>query len=512
MKRRSTKLVCSIIALTGVIVSASRANAIDREQVMARGKAFAYHPWTCTTANLTATCDAGYQSVYSPGDYMGLPYDWGGYKTLFEFDQEILQGSGAGSYSSDGVLACTSGLDCSGYVSKCWDAGHWSTSTIDSVSYTIPQASLLPGDALNEAGYHVVLFSHLLGTGEPIYYEAAGYNTHINTTGGWSWVSGYVPIRYDDITGTTVGNPVGTTTNPIVIGSFPYSDARDTTQSSSDVIDGCGAAPGTNESGPEYIYQVTFTQPGQLTVAVSDDVNTDIDVHLFTSLNTSDCIARNDSSFTQAVDCGTYYIVADTYVGSAEYAGPYQLTVDFVPSGQPCGSGPPTYDFNGELGDPCAYPGHEDLPFCNENLGSEICIYSGNPPGSFCSKSCTGVADCGAFPGGCCEDIGSNEYYCLQAAYCTNPPDPDAGVPGSDSGVTPSDSGVVLSDGMVVYPDGSIGPNPDGGLQSDASVPPGPNDDSGCSCRSSGSSGDSSGGALLWLVLLGFLAARRRRR
>jgi len=503
MKRLSR--ISFIVLATAVICGGviRPAGAISRDEVMLRAKAYAHHPWTCTTANLTASCDAGYQSVYVPGDYMGLPYDWGGYMTLFQFDQQMAQGNGAGSYPSDGILTCTSGVDCSGYVSKCWDAGHTTTDSMDTISSQIAQSSLLPGDALNMPSYHVVLFSHLLGTGEPIYYEAVGYNTHINTSGGWSYLAGYDPIRYDSVTGTTVGNPVGTPENPIVIGSFPYSDSRDTTQSMSDVLDGCGQAPSTSEAGPEYIYEVTFTQPGQLTVAVSDDVGVDIDVHLYTSMNTSDCVARHDSSFTQAVDCGTYYIVADTYVGSSAYPGPYQLTVDFTPTGGGCGAGPPTYDFEGQLGDACGYSGNPNLPFCNENFGAEICIYSTNPPTSFCSKSCAGNGDCAAFSGGCCADIGNNEFYCLEAAFCDSPTS-DAGVP--DGGLVLSDSGVVGPDGSVPWPDGG-GPQTDGGtLWPDGGQPP-VSDDSGCNCRST----STRGGPLLGLLLILFLAFRRRR-
>lgn len=489
------------LALLYSTVLTPRAGAISRDEVMVRGKAFAYHPWTCTAANLTASCDGAYQSFLVPGDYLGLPYDWGGYMTKFQFDQQIAQGYGAGSWSSDGILSCTAGLDCSGYVSKCWDAGHTTTSGMDTISSQIAQASLLPGDALNMSGYHVILFSHLLGTGEPLLYEAVGYNVHINVAGGWSYVSGYDPIRYDSITGTTVGNPQGTPDNPIVIGSFPYSDSRDTTQSMSDVLDGCGLAASTSEAGPEYIYEVTFTQPGQLTVSVSDDVNVDIDVHLYTSMNTSDCVARHDSSFTYGVDCGTYYIVADTYVGAQAYPGAYQLTVDFTPSGT-CGAGPPTYDFTGELGDACQYSGNPNLPPCNENLGSEICIYSTNPPTSFCSKSCASAADCGDFPGGCCEDIGNNEFYCLTSGFCTNPTDPDAGVP--DGGLVTSDSGVTNPDGSTPWPDGSQ-PWPDGTVGSDGGQPPS-SDDSGCHCRSTN---PGSTPLLILLLMLGLALGRR---
>src|SRR5690606_3186876 len=124
-------------ALLVTALLAPPARAITREQTIVRAKAFAFHPWTATSANLTASCKASYHSVYLPGDYMGLPYDWGGYMTLFDFDQQIAQGYGAGSYPEDGILSCTAGLDCSGFVSKCWDAGHWTTSTVHQTSSTL---------------------------------------------------------------------------------------------------------------------------------------------------------------------------------------------------------------------------------------------------------------------------------------------------------------------------------------------------------------------------------------
>ncbi len=397
------------------LLLASSAGAITRDEVMVRAKAFAYHPWTCSSANLTASCSGSFHSVYIPGDYMGLPYDWGGYMSLFQFDQQIADGYGAGSYPDDGVLSCTSGMDCSGFVSKAWDIGHFTTSSLAQTSSAISQSAMLPGDAFNQAGYHVTLYSHTLSSGEPVMYEAVGYNVHYSMP-GWSWVNGYTPRRFSGITGTSVGNPEGTPSNPIVIGSFPYTDSRNTAQSKSDVLDGCGASPTKNESGPEYIYQVTLPTPGTLTMAVQDDSNADIDIHLYTSMNTSDCVARHDSALSTPVDCGTYYVVADTFKGSVEYPGAFTLTVDFSPTGGSCGSGPPSYNFEGELGDACAYPSNENLPFCNPNLGAETCLYTSTT--SFCTKRCATVADCGALSGGCCEDIGNQEYYCLTADMC----------------------------------------------------------------------------------------------
>lgn len=524
--RRLLAAGCAALCVLGL---APPALAISRDEVMVRAKAFAYHPWTCTNANLTAPCKGGYKSAYVPGDYLGLPYDWGGYMTLFEFDQQIAKGYGAGSYPQDGVLECTAGVDCSGYVSKCWDAAHYGTASLGQISSAIDVSALLAGDALNKPDYHVVLFSHKTGGGEPVFYEAVGYNVHVNVSAGWSYVAGYTPRRYQGITGSSAGNPAGTPLNPIVIGALPYTDQRDTTESASDVLDGCGAAPSKQESGPEYVYQLDVKQPGTLTAAIQDDVNVDIDVHLYTSMNTGDCVARDDSKLSYPVDCGTYYIVADTFhSGSSgkDYPGPYSLTVTLAPSGKSCGGGPPQYAFEGELGDPCAYPGDESLPFCNPNLGADTCLYGDAT--SFCSKPCDSDGDCKGLAGGCCGDIGQNELYCLTAELCgSGPPDGGSSSSSTSSSGSSSSTSSTTSSGSTstgsssgggagggVAPGGG-GPGTGGEASSTSGSSAGgkkrgadSEDEGGCALAPGRGRG---GGAMLWLLAALVALARGRK-
>ena len=489
------------------------AQGITRDQVMTLAKAYVHHPWRCTAANTTASCDASYKSVFTPGDYVGVPYDWGGNDTLFGFDQKIAQSYGAGTRPSDGVLSCTTGVDCSGYVSRCWgETTKYGTYTLENISTAIPQSQLLAGDAMNLPGTHVVLYSHTLPSGEPVWYEAGYYVTEMDTSGGWSKVSGFTPRSYNNITGTAAGNPPGTTTNPIVIGSLPYTDSRDTTQSASDVFDGCGAAPTKDESGPEYIYKVAITQPGSLTVSVSCGPGVDIDVHLSGSFNTSDCVARNDKTFTHAVDCGTYYVIADTF---KQGAGAYTLTVSFTPSGGSCGAGPPTYDPPGELGDPCASVPTPIL-YCNQTLADEtlgsVCLLGPN----VCTNACKTSADCGAFPGGCCKVVQSGEYYCLPAAYCGGSVPKDSGpVVTTDGPVGPTPDGGT-HDGPVIPGDGSTSKTDGGSIQGDGGPPA---DDGGGGTGGGGDGGctlqrGAPGRPLAGLLLLGLLLlplGRRRR-
>lgn len=528
----STPIVSRFLAAAlgvSILAAASGASAIPRSEVMARAKSFAYHPWTFTSANATASCSSSYTSVHVPGDYIGLPYDWGGYMTLLEFDQGITAGLGAGSYPDDGVLSCTVGLDCSGFVSKCWDIGHNTTSSIPSIAPAISESQLLPGDVFNDAGYHVALYSHKLANGEPVFYEALGYNVHLNATEGWSHVDGYTPRRHPTVTGTTAPDPLGTPVNPIVVNGFPYTDSRDTTQSSSDLLDGCAAAPNKPETGREFVYQIKLVKPGKLTASVADDAGVDIDVHLYTSMNTNDCVARNDTTLTMDLDCGTYYVVADTFKGAMEYPGAYTLTLDFVPGTGACGNGPPAYSPSGGLGAECGYPGDPNLPFCNPNLGSDTCLYTDTD--SFCSKPCVKDADCVEIAGGCCGDVGGGELYCFTGAYCgaTPPPDPaeqpdaggdppvgmpDGGVGGSATGA----GGTAGAAGGATITGGGASANTGGAGAGSAAGEAGGYGHSAkvgvearSSCAQAGGRADGGFGAL-GAAMAGLLAAARRRR
>ncbi|AKV00486.1 hypothetical protein AKJ09_07149 [Labilithrix luteola] len=498
-------------SLAATILAAGHASAVTREEVLIRARAYAIHEWSSTSSNQKASCSPKYKSLFPPDDYVGLPYGWGGYMSLFEFDQNILSGYAAGAQEPDGVLDCIAGVDCSGFVSKTWQTGHFTTSSIPTTSSQINKNDMLPGDVFNQAGFHVALFSNLLQSGEPFLIEAAGYNTHFNGFGGWSYVNGYIPRRFSGISGTTASNPVGTTYNPIVVNSFPFNDSRNTKNSLSTVYDGCNAAAGTPEKGPEFIYKLEITTPGTLTASVQDDAATDVDIYLLEHLNTTACLARNDTAISKTVGCGTYYLVVDSYGADSSKAGPYTLSVNVAPSGQACSAvaGPSPFNPKGKLGDACSYPGHEDLPSCNPNLGSETCIYGSSS--SFCSKACANENDCSALPGGgCCQDLtGKGEFYCLTKSFC----DGSGGKPGvADAGTNPTGdpstpkgqnpdgtSGEGEGEGDNADPTGSSG-NGSGGTTTTAS---------GCSLSHDSSSSAAWGVALAGLAMV---AASRRRR
>ncbi len=180
------------------------ARALGREEVMAEAARFAQHPWEMRAANQKGTCPGEYRSDHALGKQIGVPYAWGGSMDLAEFDRRIGAGQAAGSHSGDGILTCVAGVDCSGFISRVWRlAKRESTSTLGTVTRPITLEELLPGDALNKAGKHVVLFAGTRADGKPIIYEASGSASRVRmATPSWSYLAGYVPIRYPGIEDT----------------------------------------------------------------------------------------------------------------------------------------------------------------------------------------------------------------------------------------------------------------------------------------------------------------------
>ena len=113
-----------LLSLVGTLVVTSEADAqVTRTEVLDRAKAYVFYPWRASAANQSGSCTSSYQPMYVPGDQLGVAYKWGGFKTLFEFSENIADGYAAGKHSGGDVLSCTTGVDCSGFVSQIWKRG-----------------------------------------------------------------------------------------------------------------------------------------------------------------------------------------------------------------------------------------------------------------------------------------------------------------------------------------------------------------------------------------------------
>jgi hypothetical protein len=176
-----------------------------RAQIIARAKEIAGHVWQPSAVNLHASCSARYVSDWKAGQSVtGLPYNWGGADDVQNFDKKLARGLAAGAHSRYGVLSCTAGTDCSGFVTYCWGVStgthNYSTSNLRSIAAK-PKYNwfndMKPGDALNKAGSHVVLFTGYNTDGTFNICEASGRAARVvcHKT-SWSLFKGYIPLQY----------------------------------------------------------------------------------------------------------------------------------------------------------------------------------------------------------------------------------------------------------------------------------------------------------------------------
>ena len=135
----------------------------------------------------------------------------------------------------------------------------------------------------------------------------------------------------------------GTVDEPIELGTlrlpFNYSDLRDTKNAQSSFFDNYPPNE-LNEGGHEYIYHFKLTETARVIASIDnpEPANTDIDVHLISSLNTTDnsfLIARGNYSIYSRLEPGDYYLVMDSYVnGDGDILeGKYHLNIVVNPVG-----------------------------------------------------------------------------------------------------------------------------------------------------------------------------------
>jgi hypothetical protein len=159
---------------------------VTRAQCMATAESYATHRWFPTTANVRhgvdrsgIRVDTPDRSYQKPGAVAGwwtpqawnvsIPYQWGGFATLAEFDRAVASGHAAGDvYTSEkrrlldaAVSAEATGIDCSGLISRCWNLPRsYSTRELPNLCEPLPSwDDLRPGDILNTYNAHVFLFA-----------------------------------------------------------------------------------------------------------------------------------------------------------------------------------------------------------------------------------------------------------------------------------------------------------------------------------------------------------------
>jgi hypothetical protein len=169
-------------------------NNISRDRIIEIAEGFLNHEWNPTEDNIFhgtyqgRKVDTPDRDTYTdwPDTHgwkanqtnYGLPYQWGGFSSISgynlsnpqDFDEQYT-GSGsyegriyfAGDINSEDYCKWTCGLDCSGFVSRCWNLPiKHATYTLTEIVSPISFEELKKGDILNIPRYHVILFKEFV--------------------------------------------------------------------------------------------------------------------------------------------------------------------------------------------------------------------------------------------------------------------------------------------------------------------------------------------------------------
>lgn len=145
---------------------------LTRRQVIETGAAFANVKWRVTQGTYGSDPDthcSGFRRIRRPGylhgklnhEVVGVPYCWGCFGSLAKIGEYFRRGVKAGNVCTrNKPRRDVAGVDCSAFVSATWGlSSHFTTMAIPAIARELSSAwDLLPGDALNKPGSHVMLF------------------------------------------------------------------------------------------------------------------------------------------------------------------------------------------------------------------------------------------------------------------------------------------------------------------------------------------------------------------
>jgi len=199
------KLKVQLALLFFVLAIGQSSAQITREKIVAHAEEYVGVQWYCSPANINHPEYLQYGNQpcdFSVGWYTGEAYSYGGNDDVPTFLARIARGDGAGSHLSHynaagGTPWWATGIDCSAFVSRCWEIARQSTRTLPNYSTEIARSELLAGDILNIPANHVRLFDRRASDGRPIVYEASGSATRcVHRVVDWG---SYTPLRFNEL-------------------------------------------------------------------------------------------------------------------------------------------------------------------------------------------------------------------------------------------------------------------------------------------------------------------------
>ncbi len=182
---------------------------VDRNEALAIADTYYRLEWTCQPINKSngLVVAAGGKEIRTPdwvvvGSNKQMPYKWGGFSTINDFISGVANGKYAGDNNCTGYgSSAVVGVDCSGFVSRCWKlSSHYSTSMMPNIITPYQNWSeLKPGDAIHKVG-HVRLFTKHNNDGTLQVIEASGVDWRVAYRNySYSNLQGYAPNKYKNM-------------------------------------------------------------------------------------------------------------------------------------------------------------------------------------------------------------------------------------------------------------------------------------------------------------------------
>lgn len=142
-----------------------------------------------------------YMTQSQSKSYYSIPYKWGGFNTVASYRAEIINNTKkAGDDTSGSTLSCCQGVDCSGFVSRCWGlTTKHATYTLPNVSH-LQSGSTVTGDIYNKPYSHVYLVDYEANTsGVKVWHATTGSKDRVmHELRSWGYFSGYDRRRYNN--------------------------------------------------------------------------------------------------------------------------------------------------------------------------------------------------------------------------------------------------------------------------------------------------------------------------
>jgi len=190
---------------------------ITRDEALATGDSYVQHTWNCQNTNMTdengeEAPDGDWvktPSWLSEGQMHKVPYQWGGFRSLSQFDTGIAGGGYAGDIHTDGVSSYAYGVDCSGFVSRCWNLPYqYSTRMMPDITGEYTEWSeLQPADAIHKDG-HVRMMVSWNENGSLNVVEASSADWRVSYRTFWlSQLGSYRPRYYVNMEGAPTALP-----------------------------------------------------------------------------------------------------------------------------------------------------------------------------------------------------------------------------------------------------------------------------------------------------------------